>query len=298
MKRGPALAVAFVSTALVLGVAWSVSGGAVTVWGLPAPLVLGAGALLLQWLAFLPAFALKTETFYDLLGALTFLSLVGGAAWIACEQVGAYPARMVSALLVCVWAIRLGRYLFGRVKAVGHDVRFDEIKHNGPQFFMTWTLQGAWTFLTSLSVLVVITAQGEGPAIGPWSIVGWSLWLIGFAIEVIADRQKTAFRARQSGPRRWIDEGLWAYAQHPNYFGEMLLWLGLFIAGADVYQGVQWVTVISPLFVVFLLTQVSGIPMLKAQGKRRWGDDPAYQAYLDRTHLLIPWPSRRDSSAP
>lgn len=297
MKPVPALFASLAGTALVMGLAWVISPDALTIGGVAAPLVLGALALVIQWVAFVPAFALKSDAFFDLLGSLTFLSLVGLSLWIAHDHGQLTTRRLVSAALVAVWAGRLGLYLFRRVRQVGHDVRFDEIKQNGPQFLMTWTLQGAWAFVTSLAVIVFLTADGEASPLGFWDVLGWGLWGLGFTIEVVADRQKAAFRARNAAPRKWIDEGLWAHAQHPNYFGEILLWFGLFVAGIGVYDGAQWVAVVSPLFVIALLTQVSGIPMLKAVGKARWGDDPEYRAYLSRTRLLVPLPSRRKSES-
>lgn len=118
-------------------------------------------------------------------------------------------------------------------------------------------------------------------------LTGCALWLAGFVIEVIADKQKTAFRQLESNQGQFIQQGLWAWSRHPNYFGEILLWAGIALAAFPVLEGLQLVTLISPVFVFFLLTKISGVRMLEAQGRRRWGDDPEYQRYLKRTPTIL-----------
>ena len=118
-------------------------------------------------------------------------------------------------------------------------------------------------------------------------LTGCALWLAGFLIEVIADKQKTAFRQLESNKGKFIQQGLWAWSRHPNYFGEILLWVGIALAAFPVLEGQQLVTLISPVFVFFLLTKISGVRMLEAQGRRRWGDDPEYQRYLKRTPAIL-----------
>ena len=157
---------------------------------------------------------------------------------------------------------------------------------------MAWTMQGLWVFLTVLPVLVILTAPQAPTPIGIIEIIGWTLWIIGFGIEVVADRQKSAFKANPAHAGRWIDQGLWAYSQHPNYFGEILLWTGMFISGIGVYEGTQWLAALSPVFVYLLLTRVSGITMLDVRAEARWGHDPAYRTYFETTNVLIPGPKR------
>ena len=235
-------------------------------------------------LAFVPAYLRRTEVFYDLVGSLTYLSLVGFA--LALGESG--WRGMVLAGCVGVWAIRLGSFLFRRISRDGKDGRFDDIKQSAGRFLVAWTLQGAWALLTSLACLVLLT--GGSSADPAWTDLGFGIWLAGFAIEVVADQQKNAFRARGGGG--WIDEGLWRWCQHPNYFGEITLWTGLFIVAAGHLTGWGWLAVLSPLMVVLLLTQVSGIPMLRERADARWGDDRAYQEYRTRTPVLIPRPPR------
>ena len=111
--------------------------------------------------------------------------------------------------------------------------------------------------------------------------------LLGFILEVIADSQKRKFRKTQ-GSERFITTGVWALSRHPNYLGEILLWVGIALLAVPALQGWQWVTIISPVFVYFLLTRVSGIPLLERKADQRWGDDPDYQAYKRRVPLLAP----------
>ena len=126
--------------------------------------------------------------------------------------------------------------------------------------------------------------------------MGLVLWIFGFTIEVIADRQKTAFRAEPENQNRFIRTGLWAWSRHPNYFGEIVLWMGVALMAAPALSGGQFVTLISPLFVVFLLTFVSGVRMLEARGNKQWGDDPEYQQYKAQTPVLMLWPPAKKAS--
>ena len=135
------------------------------------------------------------------------------------------------------------------------------------------------------------------------SWLGWTgcgVWLIGFAIEVVADAQKSSFKSDPSNQGHFIRTGLWAWSRHPNYFGEIVLWIGMFVTCSVDFKNSQWVAILSPLFVVFLLTKVSGIPMLEKRSDEKFGDDPAYIAYRDSTSVLIPLPksSKSETQAP
>ncbi len=196
---------------------------------------------------------------------------------------------LILAGLVSIWSGRLGAFLVTRVHRVGKDARFDDIKHNTCHFLMAWTLQALWAFLASLPVLIILTANVPATPLGIWDVLGCFCWVVGFGIEVVADRQKEAFRARHPSGERWIDEGLWSQAQHPNYFGEILLWTGVFITGFSVYEGMEWLSAVSPVFVAFTVLGMSGIPMIRARNRVKWGQEPAYQAYLDRTNVLFPY---------
>ena len=259
----------------------SVKVGSIAVFGL-----CGAVAFLINWLAFVPANAAQTEHYYDLTGSLTYITLTVLAVLLSDDL----DARaIVVALMVLTWAIRLGSFLFRRVKRDGRDGRFDKIKTNPLRFFMTWTLQGLWVLLTLACALAIITGV-ERESFGAFAVVGTLIWIVGFAIEVAADRQKSAFKHDPANEGRFITSGLWGWSRHPNYFGEIVLWLGVAVMALPVLSGWRWVTLISPVFVVLLLTRVSGIPLLEKRAERRWGDEPAYQQYVERTPVLIPRP--------
>jgi steroid 5-alpha reductase family enzyme len=278
-------------SAITVLVAISLLGGAHShlIAGQPSLLVLALLALFLQWTAFLPAWLRRTEKFFDLVGALTFILVVVLCLGIAAQsgQIVAYD--FVLAGVVCLWAGRLGSFLFKRVHQVGADRRFDEIKISFPRFFMAWTVQALWVVATLLPSLILLTSKRPHRA-DYWVVIGLSMWLLGFVIEMIADRQKANFRARNPAGDRWIEEGLWALSQHPNYFGEILLWTGIFVAGFGHYQGAEWIAVVSPVFVFGLLTKGSGIPLLQERGEARWGDRIGYRSYREKTNLLVPLP--------
>lgn len=246
-----------------------------------------AVAVGVQWLAFPVALALRTERFYDLTGSVTYLLLVGlaigGTADLSTRGV-------LLAACVVVWALRLGVFLAARVHHFGRDRRFDEIKRSARRFAVAWTLQGIWVFLTPLPVWLVILRPG--PGLGPLDAVGLLLWVAGFAIEVVADAQKSAFRRDPANADRFIDHGLWAWSRHPNYFGEILLWTGVFVVAASQLQGVEWLAVGSPLFVTGLLVGLSGVPLLERQAEAKWGADERYRAYVASTPVLVPRPPR------
>ena len=169
---------------------------------------------------------------------------------------------------------------------------FDRIKTDPLRFFMTWTLQGLWVLLTMACALAIITGS-ERRSLGWVAIIGIVVWVVGFAIEVVADQQKSIFKTTPANEGRFITSGLWAWSRHPNYFGEITLWTGIAIMALPVLSGWRWVTLISPVFVVLLLTRVSGIPMLEARAEKLWGDDEEFQTYTQSTPVLIPRPPRR-----
>ena len=179
-----------------------------------------------------------------------------------------------------------------RIKRAGQDRRFIESKTRFWQFLYIWTMGGAWVFITMAAGLAAITSMTQRP-LGIFAIAGVFLWLVGFSIEVVADRQKTKFRQLPENADHFITSGLWAYSRHPNYFGEILLWLGITVIALPTLVGWQYVTLISPIFVALLLIKVSGVRLLEADGKDRWGSDPNYQYYVNNTPVLVPFIGKR-----
>ena len=280
-----------IAVSLVIGalVVLAGSDGSTTVGSIAVFAVCGLLAYVINWVVFVPSNRAKTEHYFDLTGSITYLTVTAVAVLLS----DALDTRaIIVAVMVGVWALRLGSFLFRRVRRDGRDGRFDAIKTDPLRFFMTWTLQGLWVLLTLACALAIITGS-ERRSIGWVAIVGIVVWVAGFAIEVVADRQKSAFKQDPANEGRFITSGLWAWSRHPNYFGEITLWTGIAIMALPVLSGWRWVTLISPIFVILLLTRVSGIPMLETRAEKRWGDDDEFQRYTRNTPVLIPRPPRR-----
>lgn len=252
-------------------------------------IMLAAVALIffVQWLAFIPAFIYQTERYYDLIGSLTFIGACVFALWAR----GEFDARsLLLTVLIALWAARLGSHLFVRILQDGHDSRFDKIKPSSVLFFRTWSLQGLWVTVTAGAALAAISSSATTP-LALLDSFALLLWLVGFGVEALADRQKRVFRSEQ-GAGGFITTGLWAYSRHPNYVGEICLWAGIALLALPALQSWQSVTLVSPLFVYVLLTRISGVSLLERKADKRWGNDPLYQAYKNKTPTLFPWGSR------
>ena len=275
-----------VIVAVLVGLA--VSGDSVDRGGLPAVVWCVIIAFAVNWVVFIHSWVTRSEIYFDLTGSLTYISVTILAVVLADERA---LATWLMAALILVWAMRLGSFLFARIRADGKDGRFDKIKTDFLRLLMTWTLQGLWVSLTAIAAWTAITRVG-GAETGALTWVGLVVWVIGFAIEVTADRQKTAFKADPANAGRFISTGLWAWSRRPNYFGEITLWVGMALIALPSLSGWTFVALISPVFVIVLLTRISGVPMLERRGLKRWGDEPAYQEYLKRTPSLILRPPR------
>ena len=237
----------------------------------------------IQWISFIPAYIFQTEKFFDLTGSMTYLTTVLAALYIT-DSVKISDYVIVSC--VVIWAIRLGSFLFMRIHKAGEDRRFREIKTNFTRFFMTWTLQGMWV---SMCLLCLITALSSysGIILNNVFYIGLLIFIFGFIIEVVADHQKTVFRKDLKNKDKFISTGLWSYSRHPNYLGEILLWFGVAIMSFSSLQGLQYLTLISPIFVYILLVYISGIRILENQGDKKWGHLDSYKEYLKNTPRLF-----------
>ncbi len=279
------------SAAIVIGalVAWAASDGSTTVGSIAVFALCGLAAYVINWMVFIPSNAAKTEKFYDLTGSATYLTVTLVAVLLSD---GLDTRAWLVAVMVWVWAVRLGTFLFRRISRDGRDGRFDQIKTDPLRFFMTWTIQGLWVLLTAAAALAIITSS-ERRSLGWIGMVGILVWLAGFVIEVVADRQKSAFRRDPANSGRFINTGLWAWSRHPNYFGEITLWTGIAVMALPLLSGWRWVVLISPVFVYLLITRVSGVPMLERRADTRWGGEPEYEEYKKATPVLVLRPPRR-----
>ena len=279
--------VAVIAASLIgAGMAWAGSQGGYSVAGIGIFAIAVVGAFVVQWIVFVPSFWARTERFFDLTGSLTFIGMT--AVIVILTPMMDARGWMLAAMVV-VWAARLGAFLFSRVRRSGGDDRFDELKESFLRFGQVWTLQGLWVTMTAGAAWIAITAQHR-VGIDAFAVIGLIVWLIGLGFEVVADLQKSGFKADPANAGRFIDTGVWSWSRHPNYFGEILLWIGVAIVTLPVLQGWQWVALASPVFVAALITKVSGIPLLEAKADAKWGGQPDYEAYKAKTSVLIPRP--------
>lgn len=283
MKKRVTIPSTILSILIGVLIAMAGSDGSETYNGMSLFIICASVSFVLHWIIFIPSFAFQTEHYFDLTGSISYLSAVALAFYL---NPSVDPRDLLIGLLIVVWAVRLGSFLFMRVKQDGKDDRFTIMKTQFHWFLMTWTLGGLWVFLTMAAGLAAITSDTTQP-FGLMAYLGLALWIFGFSIEVIADRQKRAFKKNQQKDKEFITSGLWAWSRHPNYFGEITLWIGLTLIALPVLSGWQLVTLISPVFVYILLTKISGIPLLENRGMKKWGSDPEYIDYVNRTPALI-----------
>jgi steroid 5-alpha reductase family enzyme len=244
-------------------------------------------AYVIHWIAYIPAYVFQTEKFYDLTGSVTYLSVVWFVFLSTYQSISLNFGNLILVLLISIWTIRLGLFLFMRIHKAGEDKRFRTIKTSASQFFMTFTISGLWVTLCSMCALVAISSP-EGLVMNALTYVGIILFIIGFGIEIVADNQKTAFRSIEANKDSFITSGLWSKSRHPNYFGEVLLWFAIAVISFSSLEGLQLITLISPVFTYILLVYVSGVRMLEDMNDKKWADDENYKSYKENTPMLFP----------
>ena len=241
-------------------------------------------AFIIQWVLFIPAYLLQTEKFFDISGSITYISVVSYCFFNFYDPENLNIGNVILSIIIIIWALRLGSFLFIRIKKAGEDIRFREIKKSPTRFFMTWTLQGMWVSLCSACALAGIA---KGIIINDYFYCGLAIFLIGFILEIVADTQKTKFRSNPKNKDKFINSGLWKFSRHPNYMGEILLWLGISIISFSSLEGLELATLISPFFTYLLLVYVSGIRILEYNGEKKWGHLESYKIYKKNTPRLI-----------
>ena len=241
-------------------------------------------AFLIHWLLFIPAYLLKTEKFFDLSGSFTYISIVSYVLFFNnnSENIG----NLILASFIIIWAVRLGSFLFFRIKKAGEDKRFRELKISFTRFFLVWNISGMWVSFCSMCAITAISS-GSGIQLNPVFYIGAVTFLVGFILEIVADHQKTAFRKDQKNKDKFINTGLWARSQHPNYVGEITLWAGIALISFSSLEDWGYISLISPIFTYWLLVFVSGIPQLDDSAEKKWGHLKAYQDYTKNTPKLI-----------
>ena len=248
-------------------------------------------SFLIHWIMFIPSYVFQTEKFYDLTGSLTYITILIFVVYIKQLLVHSILDLRSILILSCIiiWTVRLGSFLFWRVLKDGEDKRFRTILPSFSQLFMTWTLSAAWVFIQLIAALVALTSLEAAKV--PFGIVGYiglGLWIFGFIFQVVADYQKTRFKSNPKNEGNFINEGLWRISRHPNYFGEIVLWTGIAIMAVPVMSGLQYVSLVSPVFGFLLIYFVSGVRLLENKADKKWGNDFNYQEYKEKTPVFFP----------
>lgn len=242
-------------------------------------------ALIINFLLFIVAFRRQSDKLTDFAYALSFIVVTLSAFGLSSHRTG---VSLVASILVLIWALRLGSFLVLRIRKSGHDKRFDEIRGDYLKFLKFWLGQGLVAWLLLLPLLFMLSRTSG------WSwlfVVGIIIWAIGFIIETIADTQKYQFNSVPKNRGHWISSGIWRYSRHPNYFGEISVWVGMYvIAFSGLPLNEQLIGLVSPIAIFVTLRFISGVPILEKSADKKWGDEPNYRKYRDNTPLLIPWP--------
>ncbi len=239
---------------------------------------------LIHLLIFVPSYYFQTEKFFDLTGTISYVSSVFFIFFKTNTVDSINLGSLALSTFIIIWSLRLGTFLFLRIKKAGKDRRFNEIKKSFSWFFMTFSLSGMWVTICSICAL---TGIANGIIFSSTTIIGIIIFIIGFTIEIIADSQKTKFRAMDDNKDKFISIGLWKYSRHPNYLGEIILWLGISLISFSSLEGLQYITLISPIFTYLLLVNVSGINLLEKSGEKKWGHLDSYKSYKENTPRLI-----------
>ncbi|XP_024545862.1 uncharacterized protein LOC9660991 [Selaginella moellendorffii] len=250
--------------------------------------------ILYQGLFFAIAATFKFDKVTDFAGStnfvlLAFLTAVINGTW--------FTRQIVLTLLVFVWGTRLAAFLLIRILKWGEDRRFDDKRNNLGAFAIFWIMQAAWVWTVSLPVTIA-NASDMDPPLEARDAIGWFLWICGIVIEMTSDYQKLKFKEDMDNRDKWCDIGFWSVSRHPNYFGEMLLWWGIFAAASPVFRGGQWAAIFGPLFLMAILLFLSGLPLLEASADKKYGSNPAYRMYKETTSPLIPFPPTKYAQLP
>jgi len=275
-----------ISIAIGILVALATSQNSINFFGFPLLIICFIYCYLIHWIFFIHGYVNQTEHYFDAIGSVTFVSLSVLLIFVIQD----FYAFLICSL-VAIWSLRLGSFLFKRVKKAGRDTRFIEMKKDFFWFFLTWNLSALWVFLSYVAGIVAVTSKYSYELSFTeiiFCIFGFFVWLIGFLIEVIADNQKKKFKEDIKNKDQFISHGLWSWSRHPNYFGEIILWLGISIIAFPIFRGWDYIALISPIFVYYLLVNISGIPMLEKAADAKWGKDENYIAYKNKTNILFP----------
>ncbi|MBM31702.1 MAG: hypothetical protein CL764_02470 [Chloroflexi bacterium] len=253
--------------------------------GVVSSIVIFSGIIFLfQWISFIHSYYLNSEYYFDLVGSMTFVLIII-SAFLLSDLKDLRSILLFS--IIVIWGIRLGSFLFFRIRSKGFDDRFSLIRTDFFKLLFLWNLQGMW-ILFSISPALISLLSEKKNSMDFLGYLGFSVWVLGFFLEVVADYQKMIFRSKKENKNKFIKLGLWAYVRHPNYLGEIILWFGISIICFPVLIGWQLLSLLSPIFVTILLIKISGVPILEENNKKRWGDNIEYLNYINNTPMIIP----------
>jgi steroid 5-alpha reductase family enzyme len=251
----------------------------------------------MQLVFFAIAYCLEIDLVTDLAGSTNFVVLALMSLFLFSGDL-MRTRPIVLTVLLTVTRIELAGFLLYRVCNRKRDARFDQVRQRFFPFLFFWVFQMFWVWLVSLPN-VFVNSSIEDPEIGAVDVLGWCLFIAGFVLQVVADWQKYNFRAKQSNSGRFCDVGVWKVSRHPNYFGEIAMWWGMWVAAYPVIEAsggtaIGWATLVSPLFTMVILLFFSGLPTAEganlsrfyrsAEEGRRW------DAYRLNTSPMVPLP--------
>lgn len=242
----------------------------------------------LNYLVGIPSTIAHTERFFDLTGCGGFV-LMTILSWYHSER---NLRQTILSAFVLIWAARLGYFLFCRVQRDNEDKRFRGIRDSFFMFLGVWTMQSFWNIFNPLPVYLLNqhTHGKQGIEITWQDLAGWTCWILGFALEVVADREKYVWTENPATKGRFIHTGTWSWSRHPNYFGEILLWIGISLSASSELSGLELLSLLTsvPMTISILFAPRNGVPYLERKAEEKWGDNPSYQAYKRTTPVLIP----------
>jgi len=205
-----------------------------------------------------------------------------------CANNAFYPRQIVVSIAVILYGIRLATFLFVRILIIGKDHRFDSTRDSPVKFFIWFIFQFMVVWLVSLPYILVNAVSTNIP-LQVNDYVGWAIWFIGCLCEAIADHQKFLYRSNPENVNHWCDVGLWHFSRHPNYFGEILCWWGIFITATSVLKTWDWLVIVSPILMTVVLLFGSGVPTTERASDSRFLSNPDYILYKARTPILVPF---------
>jgi steroid 5-alpha reductase family enzyme len=206
---------------------------------------------------------------------------------------GVAPSGLLVVILVILWGGRLACHIFFRNRGKGEDSRYKKWRQEWGKYavirayFQVFILQGLLIIIISLPVTAII--MSEQNSLSALDICGICIWFVGFAFETIGDYQLMKYKRDPANKGKIMTQGLWKYTRHPNYFGEVALWWGVYFIALSVPWG--WATILGPVTITYLILKVSGIPLLEEKYK----DNPEFLKYKKRTSAFFPLPPRKET---